>query len=78
MVIIGTGIDEDEVRIDVGYCRQHCETKKLRPLKREEFDKFLKKYPDMDPIQVFRKHSQLASKLVHKYEVHTYKNGLVA
>lgn len=46
------GISEGEVRIDVGHCRQKCVIPVVEPLKREEFDKYLKKFPDMDPIQV--------------------------
>ncbi|CAL8113352.1 unnamed protein product [Orchesella dallaii] len=52
-ITVGYGISEGEVRIDVGECQQKCVIPIVKPLKRDEFDKYLRRYPDMDPIQIF-------------------------
>lgn len=46
------GVDGTQLRVDVGTCRQLCHKTPLRPLRRQEFDRYLKKYPNMDPVHV--------------------------
>jgi hypothetical protein len=46
-------VDGTEIRVDVGECRELCNNlNQKKNLKREEFDKYLKKYPNLDPLQV--------------------------
>lgn len=51
-MVVLKGINEGEVKLDVGQCRQHCISPTTKPLKRTEFDRYLKQFPDMDPVQV--------------------------
>ncbi|OXA62433.1 hypothetical protein Fcan01_00979 [Folsomia candida] len=52
-VTVGYGGDGTQLRVDVGTCRQVCDKTPPRPLKRDQFDRYLKKYPNMDPVQIF-------------------------
>nr|XP_053654654.1 uncharacterized protein LOC128703834 [Cherax quadricarinatus] len=41
----------EEIRIDVGHCRRHCN--KRKPLKKANFERLLSENPDMDPRLLF-------------------------
>jgi hypothetical protein len=53
LITLYIGVDGTEIRVDVGECRELCNNlNQKKNLKREEFDKYLKKYPNLDPLQV--------------------------